>query len=581
MFDWICMADNDENNVSPKKAARKKCLLKKFFVWACLTIILLLIVGLIALRAPWTVVAVLVAVLLINTIVQKSIRKWIWLAVAIIVAAFVVWVFLPDDNEGWRPYTFDEELAAMEAKRTIPTEDNVATIYNQLLESHDSNSFSMDFLSWENERLILSEFWETKDYPEVASWLEEHQEIINQLMRISKKDKCRFPIAGDISIFGSKPPANFEEVTDFWWFSNKRITPMRHWSELLIISGNHDFAEGHVDQGLKKYITTLQMAKFLYQQPTHLDLLVSIAIRMRALNQINKYIVTGNVTNEQLQLLDNTLQSIKYDWRSDLHPILDREKLMFKSFMCAMFYQTNAEGRIRLNRDPDSALRNLIHVTPHQYQRPSEYWDKKITKFSSIFWWFFVPSTPQKTAVIIDDIQKRYYSMADPEYDWQKEHDKFSLKSVRLNFLCLSEMMSRILENDWPKIHDLYLRATTWKRASRLIIVLRHYKNRTGHWPESLEEIKPLAPAEIFVDPINNNSFVYKLTEKNFMLYSKGKNSINENGKREDSGASIRMGPILSSSSRDKIIEPDDILIWPPDKSKIAKNKKEKAEPIK
>jgi len=106
------MTDNDENNVSPKKAARKKCLLEKIFDWVCLTLLLLFIITLIVLRAPWTVVAVLVAILLVNTVVQKSIRKWIWLAVAIIVATFVVWVFLPDDNEGWRPYTFDEELAA-------------------------------------------------------------------------------------------------------------------------------------------------------------------------------------------------------------------------------------------------------------------------------------------------------------------------------------------------------------------------------------------------------------------------------------------------------------------------------------
>jgi len=464
----------------------------------------------------------------------------------------------------------------MEAKRFVSAEDNAATIYKQLLESQDPNSFSKDFLTWENKDLILSEFWESKDYTEVASWLEEHQEIINQLMLISKKDKCRFPIAGDISLFGSKPPANFEEVTDFWWSSDKRLAPMRHWSELLIISANNDVAEGRVDGGLEKYIANLQMAKHLYQQPTPMDLLVGIAIRMRVVNQINKYVVTGNVTEKHLSLFDKALQSIEYDWRYDLHQILDREKLMFKSFMCAMFYQKNSEDRIRLNRDPDSALRNLIHVTPHQYQRPSEYWDKKITKFSTIFWWFFVPSTPQKTAVIIDDIQKQYYSMADPEYDWQKEHDKFSLKSIRLNFLCLLEMMSRILENDWPRIHDLYLRASTWKRASRLIIVLRHYKKRTGHWPERLEEIKPLAPTEIFVDPINNSSFVYKLTEKDFVLYSKGKNSIDEDGKRDDSGAYIRIRPSLSSSSRDKNIEPDDILIWPPEKRKAQSVKESK-----
>ena len=76
------------------------------------------------------------------------------------------------------------------------------------------------------------------------------------------------------------------------------------------------------------------------------------------------------------------------------------------------------------------------------------------------------------------------------------------------------------------------------------MIGLRRYKNKNGHWPESLDDIKSLAPAEIFVDPVNDDSFVYKLTEENFTLYSKGKNNIDENGEYQD-GA-------------------DDRLIWPP-----------------
>ena len=54
---------------------------------------------------------------------------------------------------------------------------------------------------------------------------------------------------------------------------------------------------------------------------------------------------------------------------------------------------------------------------------------------------------------------------------------------------------------------------------------------------------------EIFVDPINNSSFVYKLTDDGFKLYSKGKNNIDENGEFKRSG-------------------PDDWPIWPPPSKK-------------
>jgi hypothetical protein len=74
--------------------------------------------------------------------------------------------------------------------------------------------------------------------------------------------------------------------------------------------------------------------------------------------------------------------------------------------------------------------------------------------------------------------------------------------------------------------------------VSRLIVTLRRYKNKHGRWPESLDSIKDRVPEEILVDPINGGSFVYKLTEENFTLYSKGKNNIDEAGERDrQSGA--------------------------------------------
>jgi hypothetical protein len=91
------------------------------------------------------------------------------------------------------------------------------------------------------------------------------------------------------------------------------------------------------------------------------------------------------------------------------------------------------------------------------------------------------------------------------------------------------------------------------------MVALKRYENEHGRWPESLYGIKDLVPAEILVDPINGGSFVYKLTEENFTLYSKGKNNIDEGGERSrQSGA-------------------DDWLIWPP-KTRETKEEKVSAE---
>ncbi|MHC4654485.1 MAG: hypothetical protein ACYS91_05630, partial [Planctomycetota bacterium] len=85
------------------------------YKWIGLTLLAILIILALFFQAPWKVTAFLLIVLAVCTVLPKPARKWFWLSVAAIVVLLIIWVFLPEDNEGWRPYTFDEELAAIEA----------------------------------------------------------------------------------------------------------------------------------------------------------------------------------------------------------------------------------------------------------------------------------------------------------------------------------------------------------------------------------------------------------------------------------------------------------------------------------
>ncbi|MHC4584089.1 MAG: hypothetical protein ACYS3N_06135 [Planctomycetota bacterium] len=95
--------------------------------------------------------------------------------------------------------------------------------------------------------------------------------------------------------------------------------------------------------------------------------------------------------------------------------------------------------------------------------------------------------------------------------------------------------MFRSVFKDFKDLKDtrrlIYLRLLADRRGNRILIALRRYKNKHGSWPKSLDGLKPLVPAEILIDPINNKSFVYKLTADSFTLYSKGVNRIDEAGK--------------------------------------------------
>jgi len=71
-------------------------------------------------------------------------------------------------------------------------------------------------------------------------------------------------------------------------------------------------------------------------------------------------------------------------------------------------------------------------------------------------------------------------------------------------------------------------------RGIRILVALKRYKNATGRWPASLDEIESTLPAEILTDPLSGGPFVYKPTPDSFRLYSRGPNKIDEDGAADD-----------------------------------------------
>jgi hypothetical protein len=505
------MTEQKEQQTEKKKVS----IIKRIFKWLSLGLLTVLLIASIIFQAPWKVITLFAVILLACTILPKPYRKYFWLSAAGVVIALIIWVFLPEEDEGWRPYTFDKELAALKAKYAIPDEENAAIIYNQLLEDYNEATFGPNFIDPNLEDLTRKEPWSSKDHPEIAQWLKQHGNTIAKLVEASKIEKCRFPIVTDSIALGEHM---------------KILAPMRRWAFLLTRAANNDLGEGRIDQALEKQIAVLQMGKHQCQQPLLIDFLVGAAIEALSTIHLNRFIVAGDATEEHLNLIEQALAEIKHDWSYDLPRIIEGEKLLAKNFL-GMFYEVNPEGKVRLSRDTPAVIRAQFQFS--QEIRPLTYWRRKIVKGGAILGWFYWPSTPQKAGRIIDESYEKYYAMAEPDFDWRKEPAR-PPRWVKLNFRFIVELLAGLLEKPYYSIHDIYLRAITQQRGSRLIVALRRYKNKNGNWPVSLDDIQSLAAEEIFVDPINGGPFIYKLTGENFTLYSKGKNNIDEDGKYKD-----------------------------------------------
>ena len=516
---------------------KKKCRVGRVFrgvfaavKWLFVVILALLFVWGIYYHGPWKVLTLIGVILATLTIMPKPVRKWVWGCFGVIVIVLIVWVFLPDDNEGWKRYTFDEELAQLRARYAVEDEENAAVIYNQMLETYDANDFAPEFLDNELECLTWLQPWSSEDYRQMAEWVKSNEKTTAALMHAVAKEKCYFQIYAE--------PISTHAMD--------RLGPMGRWATFLVRAGFNDLGDFRNGQALDKFLATLQIGNHLYQQQSMLYHLVGFGIEGRAIAGLNYYIVNSEIENEQLERIEEAIQGIGFDWATSFPGILDYDKLHVKNTL-ALCYEVNESGKTRFARNMDS-------VVPPEFRKTLGYWQKKYMKSMAVLYWFDLPNTPQQAGELIEKKCKDTYKMALPDYQWPNNVPEYRLPFYYF-YYGFSWLFWEPSEFLYHQVHDLYLQLLAKRYSSRIMIALRRYKNEHNQWPGSLEDIKTSAPSEIFIDPINSGDYVYKLTGENFTLYSKGKNGIDEEG--------VRNTMHDPNEPKWPTTKEDDILFWP------------------
>jgi len=509
-----------EENAKKKKSRIIWLVLKGI----CLFAISFLIIMALVFQAPWKVVSSLLIILTACTVLPKPARKWFWLSVAAVFVVFVIWIFLPDRSR-WEPYrhNFEKELKSFNDKYAVPDEQNAATIYNRLLENYERGDFVPDLADSNTYDLARQQPWLSKDYSDLASWLRGHQSTIATLLEASKIEKCRFPI-DENSIKSALGPS-----------ARPYLSPMKKLAWLLVCAANNDLAEKRLDEALEKQIALLRISEHLRQQPIAVDMKTGIAYQALALSRLNMFLVEENTTEPHIDRLEDALSGINHDWQVTWPAVADCEKLCVMKDLLWMLFETNKRGKTRI-----TVSDFFMYLKPIS-QQGVPYWITRLARAECLLTWFLFPQTPQQTGSIIEKALHKY---GDIEYlNAQLGRDS----PLRLNF---SYIIDLYVESYIYTMHSMFMRLESDTAATGIIIALRRYKNKHGSWPEKLDDVKSLAPAEIFVDPVNGGSFVYKLTDEGFLLYSRGRNNIDDGGEHDEWFDQQSMA--------------DDRMIWPP-----------------
>jgi len=543
---------NDQTNTEGK--TKSPGLLRRILWWIWVILLAGLLLFGLFFAAPWKAITLIAIFLAAATILPRIYRKWFWACVGVVIIVLVIWIFLPEDNKGWRPYTFDKELAELQARYAIPNSENAAIIYNQIFADWKQKEANEPNLPERWFDRIHYVYWQSKDQPEIAAYIKYHQDTIEGLLQAAKIEKCSFPIATEVMDYSKNIDRN---------------SAIRKFAYLLIAAGNNDMDEGKSNDAAEKYCTIIQIGRHLCQQPVVIDKLIGIAIESMGLQMTGRFAVSTDVDESALGKAEQTVAMIQYDLRSDLPGMISTEKLSMKNIF-GLLYEVNSKGDIRFARDPMAKLREQMKDRLEYNDDMSSYWWKKLYRAQAIQHWFYMPPTPEKLSEIIDSCFETNYEITMSDFDRSKEPPEVPMESLfelKMNFRQHADLMARMSGKIYFNLHDIYLRNSAIQRGTLLIFSLKRYKNANGHWPDKLEDVNALVPTKILVDPISNDSFVYKLTDENFTLYSKGKNGIDDGGKSEK---------FRFPKDKEVLNEGcDDFMIWPTCKPSKEKQEKE------
>ena len=204
----------------------------------------------------------------------------------------------------WNVGSIDEQLAAIEAARSIPDGENAAVYYTRFLTDPNHTSILDDLASYTPS--AYSAPWLDSEHPQLAAKIKTLRTFIQTLLDISEMQQARFPV------YPSPGSDSFQVLKN-----------VRKVVYILSCAAANDLAEGRIDAAHSKYRCQLKLARHLQQQPAWYYNGPGIAIEALAHGNIKMAVMQDDVTPEQLSLLETTLK-IPQNNRSEDDEIADK-----------------------------------------------------------------------------------------------------------------------------------------------------------------------------------------------------------------------------------------------------------------
>jgi hypothetical protein len=217
-------------------------------------------------------------------------------------------------NRPWE--SLEQRIAAINARRALPPEENAATIYDQLAASNILTSTPGD--------------------PNLTP------AGLAALIEASKMDSCWFTLSPGRQCYMNHL---------------RRVYPMREWARALANAVRQDVANGHIEIAAEKLHCLIQMGDHLQQQALLIDFTAGTGIEGRAWTPLGEFVMQPDATEELLSMAEAMPWELENNYREVSKLTLEVQPLVWRTISAEWTLRQRVENRWRARGEKSNGQR--------------------------------------------------------------------------------------------------------------------------------------------------------------------------------------------------------------------------------
>jgi hypothetical protein len=384
-------------------------------------------------------------------------------------------------------------LALSVAPERVPDRDNAALVYNAAFESFGP---SQELNKQWNELLQRFET-QGKDFdpkePEVAKFLDAHAGTLILLREAAKIPACSFD-------------------RDYGRPSVDMILPelhrIRQSVSLMAIDARHKAAVGDARGAIADVQAMFDVARHFNEEPLLIGLLVAISLDSRACATLESVLNTSPLSSEELE-------GVKIDAAFSSRRGLDRALRMEEAF--GLWTLAGVGGQM--------PVRDAVQLVEMAGEKPNP-WIPQF-RLDSFY----------RVMLLSDDLEAyrqimhQYRPQLTQNYQEMRERWQAVEKQISTN---RTGMFASMLVPALSRTQDSAAQGEAQHRLAQVGLALHRYRAKHGRIPEKLDDLTTEFLSVVPRDPFDNQPLRYKLTDSGCVVYSIGRDLIDDGGKRLD-----------------------------------------------